>query len=126
MTPACCSIRLPARASATPSDGLGGIRPLAEALRRYHRARDRASRPMYDFTARLAAVSPPAPAEIALFQALARRQQDADMFVGALAGSIPLRQFMSPRTMVRLVGVGGFARLMLGQARPHRDRQADH
>ena len=48
------------------------------------------------------------------------------MFVGALAGSIPLRQFMSPRTMVRLVGVGGFARLMLGQARPHRDRQADH
>ena len=102
------------------ADGLGGIRPLAEALRRYHRARDRASRPMYDFTARLAAVGPPAPAEIALFQALARRQEDADMFVGALAGSVPLRQFMSPRTMVRLVGVGGFARLMLGQARPHR------
>lgn len=42
------------------------------------------------------------------------------MFAGALAGSVPLRQFMSPRTMVRLVGVGGFARLMLGQARPHR------
>ena len=75
---------------------------------------------MYDFTARLAAVSPPTPAEIALFRALARRQEDADMFVGALAGSVPLRQFMSPRIMVRLVGVGGFARLMLGQARPHR------
>jgi hypothetical protein len=75
---------------------------------------------MYDFTARLAAISPPTPAESALFQALARRQQDADMFVGALAGSVPLRQFMSPRTMVRLVGVGGFARLMLGQARPQR------
>ena len=42
------------------------------------------------------------------------------MFVGALAGSIPLRQFMSPRTMVRLVGVTGFARLALGQARPQR------
>jgi hypothetical protein len=42
------------------------------------------------------------------------------MFVGALAGSVPLRQFMSPRTMVRLVGVGGFARLALAQARPHR------
>jgi flavin-dependent dehydrogenase len=108
------------------ADGLGGIRPLAETLRRYHRARDRAARPMYDFTARLAAVSPPTPAEIALFQALARRQEDADMFVGALAGSVPLRQFMSPRTMVRLVGVGGFARLMLGQARPHRaDAAAD-
>jgi hypothetical protein len=75
---------------------------------------------MYDFTARLAAISPPTPAESALFQALARRQQDADMFVGALAGSVPLRQFMSPRTMVRLVGVGGFARLMLAQARSQR------
>jgi hypothetical protein len=80
----------------------------------------RAARPMYDFTARLAAISPPAPAEIALFRALARRQQDADMFVGGLAGSVPLRQFMSPRTMVHLVGVGGFARLALGQARPQR------
>ena len=26
---------------------------------------------------------------------------------------------MSPRTMVRLVGMRGFARLALGQARPH-------
>jgi hypothetical protein len=78
---------------------------------------------MYDFTARLAAISPPTPAESALFQALARRQQDADMFVGTLAGSVPLRQFMSPRTMVRLVGVGGFARLAFGQARPTRLRR---
>ena len=102
------------------ADGLGGIRPLAESLARYHRARDRAARPMYDFTARLAAVNPPAPAEMALFRALARRQEDSDMFLGVLAGSIPLRQFMSPRTMVRLVGAGGFARLVLGQARSHR------
>jgi len=29
-------------------------------------------------------------------------------------GSIPFHRFVSPRTMVRLVGVGGFARLMLG------------
>ena len=73
---------------------------------------------MYDFTARLAAVNPPAPAEMALFRALARRQEDSDMFLGVLAGSIPLRQLMSPRTMVRLVGAPGFARLALSQARP--------
>ena len=102
------------------ADGLGGIRPLAKALARYHRARDRAARPMYDFTARLAAVNPPTPAEMALFRALARRQEDADMFLAVLAGSIPLRQFMSSRTMMRLVGAGGLARLALGQARPHR------
>ena len=75
---------------------------------------------MYDFTARLAAVNPPTPAELALFRALARRQEDSDMVLGVLAGSIPLRQFMSPRTMVRLVGARGLARLALGQARPQR------
>jgi hypothetical protein len=100
------------------------MRPLAAALAGYHRARDRATRPMYDFTARLAAVNPPTPAEMALFRALARRQEDSDMFFGVLAGSIPLRQLMSPRTMVRLVGAGGFARLALGQARPQRAKAA--
>ena len=96
------------------ADGLGGIRPLDEALGRYHRARDRAVRPMYDFTARLAALTPPRPAELALFQAIARRQEDADQFIGALTGSVPLREFMSPRTIVRLVGVRGFLALMRG------------
>jgi flavin-dependent dehydrogenase len=99
------------------ADGLGGIRPLGDALGRYHRARDRAARPMYDFTVRLAALAPPRPAEMALFQAIARRQEDADHFIGALTGSVPLREFMSPPTIVRLVGVRGFLALMRGQAR---------
>ena len=102
------------------ADGLGGIRPLDQALRGYHRARDKAARPMYDFTAQLAAIAPPLPAELALFQQVGRRQEDADAFIGALAGTVPLREFMSPRTMVRLVGVRGFARLVLGQLRRSR------
>jgi flavin-dependent dehydrogenase len=97
--------------------GLGGDVPPGKALAGYHRARDHAARPMYDFTARLAAIAPPRPAELALFQALARRQQDADRFIGALTGAIPIREFMSPPDIVRLVGVRGFARLVLGQAR---------
>ena len=97
------------------ADGLGGIRPLGSALGQYHRARDKAAGPMYDFTARLAAIAPPTSAEMALFQALSRRQQDADAFVGALAGVVPMREFMSARTMVRLVGVRGFTSLVLGQ-----------
>jgi flavin-dependent dehydrogenase len=100
------------------ADGLGGIRPLGQALGQYHRARDKAARPMYDFTARLAAFNPPTPAEIALFQALSQRQEDSDAFFGALTGSVPLRDFMSPKNMIRLVGVRGFTRLMLSQARP--------
>jgi len=54
---------------------------------------------------------------MALFRAIARTQQDADSFAGVLTGSVPLREFMSPQTMVRLVGLKGFAKLMLGQAR---------
>lgn len=100
------------------ADGLGGIRPLDQALGQYHRARDKAARPRYDFTARIAALNPPTPAEIALFQALSRRQEDSDAFFGALTGSVPIREFMSPKNMIRLVGVRGFTRLVLGQARP--------
>ena len=83
----------------------------------YQRARDRAARPMHDFTARLAALSPPSPGEIALFEALSRSQPDADRFIAMLAGVVPVREFMSPRTIVGLVGVRGFARLVAGQAR---------
>jgi len=97
--------------------GLGGDRPLATALAGYQRARDRAARPMYDFTARLAALSPPRPGEAALFEALSHRQPDADRFIAMLAGVVPVREFMSPRSIVGLVGVRGFARLMAGQAR---------
>jgi len=100
--------------------GLGGGVPLGTALAGYQRARDRAAKPMYDFTTRLATIAPPSPAEMALFRALSRSQEDSDRFVGAVTGAVPLREFMSPGSMVRLVGVRGFARLMLGQARPPR------
>jgi 2-polyprenyl-6-methoxyphenol hydroxylase-like FAD-dependent oxidoreductase len=100
--------------------GLGGGRPLARALAGYQRARDRAARPMYDFTARLAALSPPAPGEMALFDALSHSQPDADRFIAMLAGVLPVREFMSPRNVVSLVGMRGFARLALGSARRSR------
>lgn len=97
--------------------GLGGDRPVEAALAGYQRARDRASRPMYDFTAQLAAVAPPRPAELALFEAVSRCQADTDLFIATLAGAAPLRDFVSPRNLVRLVGARGFARLALGQFR---------
>jgi flavin-dependent dehydrogenase len=99
------------------ADGLGGIRPLDQALGQYHRTRDKATRPIYDFTARIAALNPPTPAEIALFQALSQRQEDSDALFGALTGAVPMREFMSPKNIIRLVGVRGFARLIRGQAR---------
>jgi flavin-dependent dehydrogenase len=100
------------------ADGLAGIRPLDKALGQYHRARDKAARPMYDFTARIAALNPPTSAEMALFQAVAQSQEDSDAFFGALTGALPLREFMSPKNVVRLVGVRGLITLIRSQARP--------
>jgi 2-polyprenyl-6-methoxyphenol hydroxylase-like FAD-dependent oxidoreductase len=96
--------------------GFGGKLPLARALGRYQRARDRAVKPMYDFTAQLASLAPPSPPEIALFEALAESQEDANRFIAALTGTTPLRQFMSPRNMIHLVGLRGFARLAVSRA----------
>ena len=98
--------------------GFGGAQPLARALAGYQRARDRAVKPMYDFTAQLARLAPPSRGELALFEALARSQEDAGRFIGALTGTVPLRQFMSPGNMIHLVGLRGFARLILSQAHP--------
>jgi len=91
---------------------------LSTALASYQRDRDRAVRPMYDFTARLARLSPPSRGETGLFQAVAADPQAAEEFVGALTGTVPLKQFMSPRRIAALVGVRGVARLML--SRPSR------
>jgi 2-polyprenyl-6-methoxyphenol hydroxylase-like FAD-dependent oxidoreductase len=90
---------------------------LDRALTRYQRRRDRAARPMYDFTAQLAALRPVQPAELALFRALARSQADTDQFIAAITGALPLRRFMSPANLIRLVGVAGFARLAAGPSR---------
>jgi 2-polyprenyl-6-methoxyphenol hydroxylase-like FAD-dependent oxidoreductase len=103
--------------------GFGGAAPLARTLAGYQRARDRAARPMYDFTTQLARLAPPRPAEVKLFEALARSQEDASRFVGALTGTTPLRQFMSPRNVVHLVGLTGFVQLIAGQATSRRPRR---
>jgi flavin-dependent dehydrogenase len=86
---------------------------LERALAGYHRARDRAARPMYDFTAMLAGLAAPRPGERALFRAVASNPARTEQFVGVLTGSVPIREYMSPGNLVGLVGVAGFARLAL-------------
>jgi flavin-dependent dehydrogenase len=83
----------------------------------YQKSRDRAVRPMYDFTARLAALNPPGPGERDLFAALAANPEAANGFFAALTGAVPLSRFMSPANIVRLIGVRGFLRLAAGSRR---------
>jgi hypothetical protein len=73
---------------------------------------------MYDFTTELASFAPPRPEQEALFAALARRQADADRFLGALTGTVPLPEFFAPRNRLRILGVRGLASMALRGRRP--------
>jgi 2-polyprenyl-6-methoxyphenol hydroxylase-like FAD-dependent oxidoreductase len=106
------------------TDGLGGRRPLADALAGYERARDAAALPMYRFTTDLAALGPAGPEQQALFTALAGRPAEVDRFLGVLTGAVPLDSFFSPRNLLRLLGVRGMAAVTLGRLRS-RGRRLD-
>ena len=101
-------------------DGLGGTRPMADALAAYASERDRRTSPMYDFTLELAAFGPPRPGSDLLFRAIARRPADVSRFLAALGGAIPLEDVFSGRNLLRLVGPVGMARMVLAQGRSRR------
>jgi 2-polyprenyl-6-methoxyphenol hydroxylase-like FAD-dependent oxidoreductase len=88
--------------------GLDGTTALAAALAHYQRERDRAALPMYRFTLELASFTPPKPEQDVLFRALVGRQQEIDRFLGVLACAVSLDDYMSPRNLMRLIGMRGF------------------
>jgi 2-polyprenyl-6-methoxyphenol hydroxylase-like FAD-dependent oxidoreductase len=79
------------------ADGLGGRRPLDEALAAYAARRDEAARPMYEFTHQLAELAPPSPEMQALFGALRDDPEATGRFFGTIAGTVPLADFHAPR-----------------------------
>ena len=102
------------------TDGLGGSRSLEAALRDYQHARDRAVKPMYDFTQDIASIAPPKIEQELLFEALERDPRQTQRFLGALAGALPLGEFFSPSNLRRLIGLRGFAKIAASRLRPRR------
>jgi flavin-dependent dehydrogenase len=94
--------------SAAVIEGLGGARPLDDALDAHHSARDVRTRAMYDFTTDLASFRPKPGGEM-LFRSIARSQQRIDEFLGVLSGAVPMAEYFAPRNLARLVGVRGVA-----------------
>jgi 2-polyprenyl-6-methoxyphenol hydroxylase-like FAD-dependent oxidoreductase len=103
--------------------GLGGGR-LDRSLARYVKQRDAETKPMFDFTVRLASFPPPTTAERAMFSAIAERPEETSQFFGALAGSVPVTSLFSPRRLMAMTGVRGFAALARSQLRPATPRPA--
>lgn len=106
--------------------GLGGGRPLHAALADYQRRRDAALAPMYDFTTALAAFSPPRPADQHLLASLHGRPAEIDRFLGVFAGVTPIREYRSPRNVLRLLGVRGLAKITTATFAQALRRSATH
>lgn len=90
--------------------GLGGRVPLRAALVGHSRRRDRAIRPMYDFTVRLAGFAPRSVDRL-LLASLVDRPAEIDRFLGAFAGVVPIDRYFAPSNVVRLLGTRGLVRL---------------
>jgi hypothetical protein len=84
-------------------------------MARYQAERDRAALPMYDFTLQLAAFGPPRVEDEVLFRALADRPAEAARFLGVIAGSVALRDYLTPRTMLRVIGARGIAKVAVSK-----------
>ncbi len=100
--------------------GLSGRVPLQHALAGYQKKRDAESKPLYDFTLELASMKPPAAEQIMMFQALGKSRAAADNFLGVMAGIVPLKQFLSPRNIISLIGVTGMAKALWQKLFPPR------
>jgi 2-polyprenyl-6-methoxyphenol hydroxylase-like FAD-dependent oxidoreductase len=96
-------------------DGLGGARPLQEVLADYQRRRDDDTAAMFEFTVELASFKDPAPKERVLFEALEDKPEEISRFLAVIAGAEPMSSFFAPGHLVKLMGVRGMARAMLGR-----------
>ncbi|MBB5868933.1 2-polyprenyl-6-methoxyphenol hydroxylase-like FAD-dependent oxidoreductase [Allocatelliglobosispora scoriae] len=95
---------------------------LDRALAGHQRRRDRAIRPMFDFTMGLAGFAPRG-IERALLRSLGGRQGEIDRFLGAFAGSVT--GYFTPVNVARVIGVRGLLRLAaLEVRREHRPVEA--
>lgn len=84
--------------------GLSGREPLPAALARWERRRDEAALPMYELTCQMAALDPLPPALQQFLAASRESQAETDRFFGALAGTLPIADVLSPENVQRVIG----------------------
>jgi 2-polyprenyl-6-methoxyphenol hydroxylase-like FAD-dependent oxidoreductase len=83
--------------------GLSGRGVLDELLSEHEAKRNERVRPMYEFTQQLASLEPPPQPMQQLFGALRVNQDATNAFFSAISGAIPLRDFMSPENLGRIM-----------------------
>jgi 2-polyprenyl-6-methoxyphenol hydroxylase-like FAD-dependent oxidoreductase len=100
--------------------GFSGRMLLEAAMLGYEEERNKETLPMYEFTAQVASFEPASPEQEMMFAALEKKPQEAARFFGAFSGSVPLNEFFSPPSLLRILGVGGMGRIVLGRMKGSR------
>jgi flavin-dependent dehydrogenase len=83
--------------------GFSGARPLDEAMAECQRIRDEHFAPMYDLTCGMAALEPPQPEMLALYQALRHNSVERDRYFGTLGGTVPIPEFYAWDNVRRII-----------------------
>ncbi len=74
-----------------------------EHLRVYAERRDEKVMPMYEFTLQMAALEPPPPDLAALLEALQGQPDHINRFLGVLAATVPVTEFMAPENLEHIL-----------------------
>lgn len=90
--------------AAAIDDGFSGRRPLAEALAAYEQSRNERTGSLYHLTRQFAALQPPPPEMQQLIAALRHDPEQADRFIGTIAGTVPISEFFAPENLARIIG----------------------
>lgn len=95
--------------------GFSGRGSLEEALAGYEQQRNEHFMPMFEFTCQLASFDPPAPEMQQLFAALHGNPLETSRFLGTIAGTVSVPEFLNPENIGRIIA----------SARPAASLQAD-
>jgi flavin-dependent dehydrogenase len=98
--------------------GLSGRQPMEKAMRIYEKKRNAETLRMYEFTRQIAAFTPATIQQDVLFASLEKKPAETEKFFGMLTGSVPVKDFFSPGSLFRMIGMGGMARLAFGKRKP--------
>lgn len=84
-------------------DAFSGRRSYAEGMAAYQEARDRAARPVYEFTDDFAQLRPPPPELQQLLGAMSGNQEAMDGFVSVQASTLAAPEFFAPDNVARIL-----------------------
>jgi hypothetical protein len=82
---------------------LAGRRPLAEALTADEQTRNQTTRPLYELTSQFASLQPPLSEMQQLLGALLHNHEQADRFIGTIAGTVPIAEFFAPENVGQII-----------------------